>query len=80
MFRVCHVFSIISRNYEQFYKKGNNKTEGVSVLGKEVFTDVEDDNIKDTSDGEGKVDGDVEDTQFCKGDYHCEDYGDSSQE
>ena len=50
------------------------------MLGKEVFTDVEDDNIKDTSDGEGKVDGDVEDTQFCKGDYHCEDYGDSSQE
>ena len=50
------------------------------MLWKEVFSDVEDDNIKDASDGEGEVDGDVEDTESCKGDQNCEDYGDSSQE
>jgi len=71
---------MILRNCKQFYKEGNNKTECVTLLWKDVFIDVEDDNIKDTSDGEGEVDGDVEDTESRQGDYNCEDYGDSSQE
>ena len=86
---VREVFWIICKHSRKLHKKRNDKTKGDKVLWKEIFTRIENDDIKDTRDGEGDIYGDEDeagDITWCCiiftgwGDYDCEDYGDTSQE
>ena len=58
------------------------------MLRKEVFWHIEDDNVQQAGYGEGDVDGDIEDAAeavlllllISRGDYNCQDYGDSCED
>ena len=59
------------------------------MLRKTIFLPIEDDNVQKAGYGEGDVDGDMEDAAetvllflifISRGDYHCQDYGDSCED